>query len=143
MFITYDDIIIDVAPDITLGDLQTGLSLRLPKGLPATMLNSLRYKDLIQDMVLLERDPAKLEAKYGDQLTLRRFAELKAGLESVRANLLAQQGKALLDLSSPQNAFIQAYYANVLDRVENAGHRFGEGLSERDKRALIAFLATL
>lgn len=143
MFISTDDIIVDVAPDITLGELQTGLSLRLPKGFPATMLNSLRYKDLIQDMVLLERDPAKLEAKYADQLTVRRFAELKAGLASVRANLLAQQGKALLDLSSPQNAFIQAYYANVLDRVENAGHRFGEGLSARDKRALIAFLATL
>jgi hypothetical protein len=143
MFITYEDIIVDVAPDISIGELQTGLSLRLPKGLPATMLNSLRYKDLIQDMVLLEREPAKLQAKYADQLTVRRFEELKQGLAAVRRNLLAQQGKALLDLSSPETAFIQAYYGNALDRIENAGHRFGEGLSERDKKALTAFLATL
>ena len=41
------------------------------------------------------------------------------------------------------NDFIQRYYSNVLDRVENAGHRFGEGLSERQKQAVTAYLATL
>ena len=41
------------------------------------------------------------------------------------------------------NDFVQRYYSNVLEHVENAGHRFGEGLSDRDKAALIAFVATL
>jgi hypothetical protein len=39
--------------------------------------------------------------------------------------------------------FIQRYYSNVLSWDENAGHEFGAGLSERDKQALIAFVATL
>jgi len=31
----------------------------------------------------------------------------------------------------------------VLGRVENGGHTFGKDLSDREKQALIAFLATL
>ena len=58
------DVIVDVAPKLEIGDLETGLSLRVPKGFPAVMLNSLRYQDLLQDAVLSERDPAKLERKY-------------------------------------------------------------------------------
>ena len=41
------------------------------------------------------------------------------------------------------NEFVQRYYSNVIDHVENAGHEFGAGLSARDKDALTAFLATL
>ena len=41
------------------------------------------------------------------------------------------------------DSFVQRFYSNVLGRVENAGHRFGEGLSEREKKALIAFVATI
>jgi len=37
----------------------------------------------------------------------------------------------------------RAFPANILDRVENRGHRFGETLSDQDKDALIAFVATL
>ena len=41
------------------------------------------------------------------------------------------------------NDFVQRYYSNLLSLCENDGHRFGEGLTERDKQALIAFVATL
>ena len=34
-------------------------------------------------------------------------------------------------------------YSSCTDDIENKGHRFGEDLPERDKKALIAFLATL
>ena len=47
------------------------------------------------------------------------------------------------DITAVQSDFIQRYYSNVLGRIENAGHRFGENLSDREKQALIAFLATL
>ena len=50
----------------------------------------------------------------------------------------------MLDLTEVQGEFIQTYYSNVLsERIENAGHRFGEALSGDEKRALTAFLATL
>jgi hypothetical protein len=34
-------------------------------------------------------------------------------------------------------------YSSCTSEIENDGHRFGEGLSAADKKALIAFLATL
>ena len=34
-------------------------------------------------------------------------------------------------------------YSSCSARVENDGHRFGEGLPAADKKALTAFLATL
>jgi hypothetical protein len=143
MFLTSDEIVIDVAPKVRIGDLETGLSLRVPKDFPAVLINSLRYKDLLQDMVLAERNPAKLEAKYEELLTVRRFKELKQGLGELRSMLIAEPGHFLLDLTQVRSSFIQAYYSNVLDRVENDGHRFGASLSEREKQALTAFLATL
>jgi hypothetical protein len=38
---------------------------------------------------------------------------------------------------------ITEVYASCTDDIENDGHRFGEDLSDADKNALIAFLATL
>jgi hypothetical protein len=143
MFVISDDIIVDVAPEIVIGDLETGLKVTIPEGFPAAMLNSLRYKDLIQDMVLNQRSPAKLEAKYATLLTPERFADLKAGLGDLRNLLIAQAGTFRLDISDIQSDFIQTYYSNVLDLQENAGHTFGSELSDREKQALIAFLATL
>jgi hypothetical protein len=143
MFIIGDDIIVDVAPKLRLGSAETGLSLRVPKGVPAVALNSLRFKDLIQDLVLSDRDPAKLTAKYQGILPPDRLKTLQEGLARLRATLLKQAGTFTLDITAVEGDFIQSYYSNVLERVENAGHRFGENLSEREKQALIAFVATL
>jgi hypothetical protein len=138
-----EDVIVDIAPKVSILGREGGLSLKLPKGYPVGLLNNLRYKDLIQDVVLSRRDPQKLEAKYADLLTVGRFNELKGGLQRLHARLEAQKDHFTLDISQEQRDFIQAYYSNVLGRIENSGHRFGEDLSEREKQALIAFLATL
>jgi len=140
--LTDEDIVVDVAPKVTIGGVEAGLSIKLPKGSPAVKLNSLRFKDMLQDVVLL-RDPDKLEAKYKDILTAERFRELKAGLEQLHRTLITNVGRFTLDITQVQSDFIQNYYSNVLGRVDNAGHRFGEDLSDREKQALIAFLATL
>jgi hypothetical protein len=141
------DIIVDVAPNITIGRganlrIEAGLSIKLPQGSPAAKLNSLRYKDLIQDIALLQRDPARLDAKYQGILAPERVRELKDGLQQLRDTLINNR-PFTLDITQVQADFIQNYYSNVLGRVENAGHRFGEDLSDREKQALIAFLATL
>lgn len=39
-------IIVSVAPDAKIFGINMGLTVRLPKGYPAVLLNSLRYKDL-------------------------------------------------------------------------------------------------
>ena len=143
IFLTDRDIIFDVAPNIKIGDITTGLSITIPKGVPAVLINSLRYKDLIQDLVLLRRDTPKLDAKYKGILTDAQLADLKHGLEVTWPILTREPGHLKLDITTAQNEFIQRYYSNVLGRSENSGHRFGENLAERDKQALIAFLATL
>ena len=143
LFFLDQDMVVDVAPKMKIGDLETGLSLRVPAGFPAVTLNSLRYKDLLQDATLAARDPAALREKYAELLEPAQIDELQAGLDKLRRDLIAKVGFAMLDLTKADNAFIQTYYSNVLERVENAGHRFGEELSEREKQALTAFVATL
>jgi mono/diheme cytochrome c family protein len=140
------DIIVDLASRLKLGPLEIdGFSIRLPQGSPAVLINSLRYKDLLQDIALV-RDRARLQAKYKDILTPARFNELVAGLQRLRGFIVTPGRRQLtLDITQPKDQadFIQSFYSNVLGRVENSGHRFGENLSDREKQALIAFLATL
>ena len=76
-------------------------------------------------------------------MTDAQLADLKRGLDATWPVLTGAPGQLKLDITTAQNEFIQRYYSNVLSRTENSGHRFGEGLNERDKQALIAFLATL
>ena len=76
-------------------------------------------------------------------MTPEQLDELKDGLGRIWEELLSVDGFKMLDLTAVQSDFIQRYYSNVLERVENAGHRFGENLSDREKQALIAFVATL
>jgi hypothetical protein len=143
MHLLNDDLIVDVAPEFHLGDLKVGLSFKIPKGYPALSVNSLRFKDIIQDAVLLKRDQEKLDAKYKDLLDAGQLAELKKGLDELILKAILADGPTVLELVGDRDKFVQKFYSNILDRVENAGHRFGETLSDQDKDALIAFVATL
>ncbi len=159
MFLLDSDIVIDIAPKVAVLGRDLGLSLTIPAGFPALDVNSLRYKDLLQDLVLVDRDPRSFDAKYATLLTEPQRSELRQGLLAIRAALLRTASLRGIELVLNRkeavvgqvqdltlqvgNDFVQRYYSNVLEHVENAGHRFGEGLSERDKQALIAFVATL
>lgn len=138
-----EEMIVDIAPKARLGSLETGLSLRVPKGFPAAALSNLRFKDMLQDAVLAAREPAKLERKYEGLLTAAQLAELKDALGRMAERLASEGGHAVLDLASAEGETIRRYYLNLLDWTENQGHRFGEQLSDREKTALIAFMATL
>jgi hypothetical protein len=126
-----------------IGGAEIGLSLVVPKGKPAVLINSLRIKDLIRDLVLIKRRPAELAAQYQGILTPDQLRELQEGLERLHVRLSSNRGRLQIDISQEQSDFIQSFYSNVLARIENAGHEFGKDLSEREKQALIAFLATL
>jgi hypothetical protein len=159
MFVLDHDMVIDIAPKVELLDRQIGLTLTIPAGFPAIDVNSLRYKDMIQDLVLVSRDPDKFEAKYAALLTDDKRAELRDGLMAIRAELLdtatitgiqlvldneeAVVGEVQGLTLQVGNDFVQRYYSNVLARRENDGHRFGESLNGTEKESLIAFLATL
>ena len=49
----------------------------------------------------------------------------------------------LLDIVRARLDVVSPLYSSCAAVVEDGGHRFGESLPEPDKRALIAFLATL
>jgi hypothetical protein len=48
-----------------------------------------------------------------------------------------------VDILREQRDFLSANYESCDQLVENEGHRFGEDLSDADKKAVTAFLATL
>ena len=58
------------------------------------------------------------------------------------ADEIISNPKASLDALAKRPQLVRDYSSCTAD-VENAGHRFGEDLSDADKKALIAFLATL
>jgi hypothetical protein len=143
VFLTHEEIVVDVAPDLSIAGIASGFSLRVPKGTPAILLNSLRYKDLIQDIVLVGSDEGKLAAKYAGVLTADELGELADGLRRLRADLVAAAAHLTLDLSADESAFVQRFYSNLREPLENGGHLFGTDLPDPDKQALIAYLATL
>lgn len=137
-----EDLIIDVAPKMEVGDLELGLSVSVPPDVPQAALGTLRYKDLIGDSVLVLTDQDKLRAKYAGLLSDAQLDELVAGLRLVRREVFENTGDIVRSLRE-QWPFIEKYYVNSKARIENAGHTFGEDLSDEDKKALTAFLATL
>jgi hypothetical protein len=141
------DVIIPVVPKIEDSKLAQAfgisLSIKFPKGKPALDIASLRFKDMIQDMILVSRDSQKFTAKYQALLDQGQRDELAAGLKRTLGEMIKAAGKEYFEVDDEARAFIQKFYSNTLDRVENNGHRFGENLSDQDKDALIAFVATL
>lgn len=147
MHLLDDDIIIDIAPKLQNPELNKLLgleiSVRIPKGYPALAINSLRFKDLIQDTVLRRTDAQKLDEKYAGLLDAKQLADLKDGLQRLILDAILKDRPTVLELAADRDRFVQRFYSNNLGRVENSGHRFGETLSDQDKDALIAFVATL
>lgn len=147
MHLLTEDIIIDIAPKLQNAELNkllgVEISVRIPKGYPSLAINSLRFKDLIQDTVLRRTDASKLDEKYAGLLDQKQLADLKDGLQRLILDAIVKDRPTMLDLVADRDRFVQRFYSNILDRVENRGHRFGETLSDADKDALIAFVATL
>ena len=136
--------ILDVAPKIQLGDIETGLSFTVPKGVHAATMSNLRFKDLLQDIVLLKTGETKaLRDKYKTLLNSEEIEELIDGLGPYLKQFVKNRGLQNSDALTADNSLVQRFYSNNFTRVENSGHRFGEDLSAKDKQALIAFMTTL
>ena len=136
-------LVFDVAPEVKLGDLEIGLRLKAPGDVHAAELNNLRFKDIVQDMVLLKTDEEKLKAKYEGRLRREELRELKDGLREMVGKILKDRERYTENLQEAVIGPIQKFYSNSFARIENAGHRFGEDLTKQEKSDLIAFLATL
>ncbi len=142
-FVLQEDILVDIVPDLEIGAVKAGLTMRIAKGTPASAMTSLRYKDLIQDLIIVDNDIELFKAKYSSVLDEDKIGALETGLKDLRSKIIGLEKQAIIELVDDQSKFAQQFYSNTRDSVENQGHRFGESLSDREKQALIAFVATL
>jgi hypothetical protein len=123
-----------------------GFELQIPEGIPAAIPGNLRHKELVEDLVLAKTNAQRLREKYRSRGAAdldRIVSTLQAILKQLAAALATSAETAIARLGRDHLPFLQEMYSNSTAEVENEGHTFGQGLSAGDKRALIAFLATL
>ncbi|MES2356207.1 MAG: cytochrome c [Pseudomonadota bacterium] len=136
--LTNDDIIVDLGLRPWDGKEEKPLfglgKVVIPKGTAAGYVGGLMYKQFVDDLFLAKRDPAKLEAAGKKEIIPK--------LQSMADDVLKNPAR-IVDVLKENRNFMKANYDSCTAEVENEGHRFGEDLSEADKKALIAFLATL
>ena len=136
--LTNSDLIIDVGIRPLDGKTEKPLGgfgqVRIPEGASVGFLNGLQHKQLVGDLFLAKRDPAKLEAAGKKDLV--------PTLQTMADEVLKHPAR-FVEILREQRDFFSANYETCTQEIENEGHRFGEDLSEADKKALTAFLATL
>ena len=138
MTLTDQDIIVDLGIRSWDGKQEKALigsgAVRIAKGTPAGYIGSLLHKDLIGDLYRARRNPEILETAGKKALIPE--------LQSIADELLKNPTR-FVDVMKEKRKFLQTNYSTCMQDVENEGHRFGEDMSEADKKALTAFLATL
>ena len=130
-------IVIEAGPKIWDPGSRTFVPIRvvIPAGTPQAMVGNLLYKNLVVDLTLSVTDPSALKAKLKDDADAKEVHDML--------------GEFVTSLGTPLNVIekhgrlIRKHYMTSTDFWENSGHPFGTGLSDREKKALIAFVATL
>ena len=105
-------------------------------------MGNLRHKELIEDLVLVKTNPQKLREKSPKDADAV-VATLKEMLGDLTRGLATSPDTVIGRIGAKHLPFIQKMYSNSTADVENEGHTFGATLPPQDKKALIAFLATL
>ena len=118
-----------------------GLTIVIPKGASSAALVNFQHKRFVGDLVLLRLKPDALDQKLAKQFGDEEGKKIAADLRSVAAALVKQP--ELLVATLRKHPKLLEVYSSCTTEVENDGHRFGEDLPDADKKALIAFLATL
>ncbi len=136
--LTNADLIIDVGIRPLEGKTEKALGdfgqVRIPAGTSAGFLNGLQHKQLIGDLFLAKRHP--------DQLAGAGKKALQPTLQAMADDIIKSPAR-FVDILREKRDFVSTNYETCTQDIENEGHRFGEDLSETDKKALTAFLATL
>jgi hypothetical protein len=118
-----------------------GFTVVLPAGTSVAGMASFQHKELVNDLVAAKLRPAELEAKLVRQLGDAEGKQIAAELKAIIGEILKDPAR-LVDAVRSHLRLVEIYSSCTAD-IENEGHRFGEDLPENDKKALIAFLATL
>jgi mono/diheme cytochrome c family protein len=142
------DIVLDIGPRIFDGKQEkrlAGFTVRVPAGSTAGKVGNFRHKDFIVDLVRAKLKPAELEARLATVLPAAEARKLATEMQVIGKAIVSDPDR-LIEVVKEARARTPALwqvYASCSAEIENDGHRFGEDLSDADKNALIAFLATL
>jgi hypothetical protein len=118
-----------------------GLTVVVPKGTTSGALGNFQHKQFVNDLLLAGLHYDQLEGKLTQQLGEKDGKEMAQQMRTLKLDLLKDPAK-MLDTVRQYPKIVEAY-SSCLGSVENGGHRFGTDLAEAEKKALIAFLATL
>ena len=118
-----------------------GITVVVPKGANSAGLVNFHHKTFVRDLVTLKLKGDALEQTLAKTLGPDESKKVLADLRSVSLELLKQPDKPVETLRKYPKLI--EFYSSCTADIENDGHRFGEDLPEADKKALIAFLATL
>ncbi len=136
--LTTADVIVDVGIRTWDGKTEKALAgsgrMTIPKGASAGFLNGLMHKELIDDLYLAMRDPSQLE-QAGKKDSIPELREIAARV--------LNNPESFPQVLADKRKFLSQHYETCMQQIENEGHRFGEDLPDADKKALIAFLATM
>ena len=102
---------------------------------------SFQHKAFVNDLILAKLKPDELDARLVKQFGETEGKQIAAELNAVTAEI-AKDPERLVEAIRRYPHLVEIY-SSCTDCVENSGHPFGEDLPDRDKKALIAFVATL
>jgi mono/diheme cytochrome c family protein len=142
------DIVLDIGPRIFDGQEEkrlVGFTVRVPAGATAGNVGNFLHKDFIVDLVRAKLKPKELEARLATVLPAAEAQKLAAEMQAIGRAIVSDPNR-LVEVVKEARARTPALwqvYSSCSAEIENDGHRFGEDLSNADKNALTAFLATL
>src|SRR5262249_53192343 len=104
-------------------------------------LVNFRHKAFVDDLLQLRLKPEALGQRLARELGEEEALKILDELRGVAAELFRQPDRPLEIIRKyPQ---LLELYSTCTAEVENDGHPFGQDLPDTDKKALIAFLATI
>jgi hypothetical protein len=145
---TDTDVVLEIGPRIFDGKEEkrlAGFTVRVPAGATAGNVGNFLHKDFIVDLARARLQPQALEARLATVLPAAEARRLTAEMQTIGRAIVSDPDR-LVDVvkaARGRNPALWQVYSSCSAEIENDGHRFGEDLSDADKNALIAFLATL
>lgn len=139
-----DDVPIGFGPRLWDGEQEKqvlGFSVVIQAGASAGALGNFQHKRFVADLVASKLHSEDLRDRLLNELGPQRGVEIFNALNEIREAVLRDPASMVGEIRKrPQ---LLEVYTSCGAVIENEGHRFGEGLSEADKKALTAFLATI
>lgn len=118
-----------------------GFTVTIPESATAGAVGNFQHKQFASDMLESALHPAELRSRLDKELGEQQGGQVFAALNEIRAEVVKDPASMIDEVR--RRPFLLEVYSSCLASVENDGHRFGEGLSASDKKALTAFLATI